>query len=155
MIVIDSSVLVDMFVKARPRHAEAYRLREYLYQHKISLREPMHAVLELGSAIRQERRERQLPVKDWWADNVTQDRPLDLTFVPIDETFLGRYSNPSIPHMRAGDFPFVAIAKCEGLPLITEDTDQRTAALACGVQVFSISEYLTHIATQRTDSGAS
>ena len=42
----------------------------------------------------------------------------------------GRYD------MRAGDYPFVAIARRDQLPLITEDNQQFAAAQTVGVQVF-------------------
>ncbi len=80
----------------------------------------------------QERRERSL-VGPLWGGDSTQERSLNVVFVPIDEMFVKTYYDESIPHLRAGDYPFVAIAKRDDLPLITEDKAQRNAAIQTGV----------------------
>jgi hypothetical protein len=48
------------------------------------------------------------------------------------------YFDPAIPQIRAGDYPFVAIAKRESLRLITADDVQHDAAKRADVSVFRI-----------------
>jgi predicted nucleic acid-binding protein len=46
----------------------------------------------------------------------------------------------AIPYIKAGDHIFLAIAKVDGLPLITSDAKMISVAKRCGVKVFHIKE---------------
>jgi uncharacterized protein YacL len=46
-----------------------------------------------------------------------------------------------IPHIKAGDHIFVAVAKVDSIPLITNDGKMNEVAKQCGVQVFSPKEF--------------
>jgi predicted nucleic acid-binding protein len=145
-VVVDTSVIVDIFLADRPRHPEARRLGDYLCRSGTVLRVPMHAVLELKWAVSAEIGDR-IAKKQPIAFNrdIGEQNPLRLDPVPIDQAFITTYFDPAIPQIRAGDYPFVAIAKRERLPLITEDDGQYDAAKRAGVIVLKIAEYLAAV----------
>lgn len=77
--------------------------------------------------------------------HITEKRPLLVNMVPIDDSFLQKYMDTSVPYLKAGDLLFVLIAKKEGLKLITEDVAQYEVARAANVEVYKIQDYLnTH-----------
>ena len=146
ILVLDTSVIVDMFLEARPRHALAVRLAHDILKHGVKIRLPMHALLEIRSAISSEQLARLETGTILFARGVFEEaNPLVLDIIPIDEQFITKYNDPAIPSLRAGDFPFVAIAKVEGIPLVTEDNAQQQACKAAGAQVYSIAEYLAKV----------
>jgi predicted nucleic acid-binding protein len=53
-VVVDTNIMVDMFLASRPRHAESVKLAELLKKRTVYL--PMHGVFEIQSAIRSEKR---------------------------------------------------------------------------------------------------
>lgn len=142
MIVLDTNVMIDMVLESRPRHSLAVRLGKYLVGNDVCVRMPLHALLEIQAAIAQEKigarplRPGSFPM---------EGQPLRTDLVPIDLRFVERYSDPAIPYLRSGDFPFVAIAKVDVLPLITEDEKQREAAVRAGVAAYSIADYIAHV----------
>jgi predicted nucleic acid-binding protein len=64
--------------------------------------------------------------------------PVEL--IHIDHDFILRYRMAAIPYIKAGDHIFLAIAKVDGLPLITSDAKMISVAKRCGVKVFHIKE---------------
>ena len=120
--VIDASVLADMFVASRPRHSQAIRLARLIREKRLMPIIPMHAILELKSAIDDDRRTAGRGELD--RDVFTEDAPLAVTQVAIDGKFIREYHNLAAPFMRAGDLPYVLIAKKRGCALITEDRPQ-------------------------------
>jgi predicted nucleic acid-binding protein len=49
VVIIDTSILLDMFLTARSRHADAERLRETLKITGVRLRMPMHGLFEVAA----------------------------------------------------------------------------------------------------------
>jgi predicted nucleic acid-binding protein len=74
---------------------------------------------------------------------ISENDPLQITPIPIDETFVTKYYAVDLPYLKAGDLIFVAMAKGDGSVLITEDDTQYKKAKEAGVTVYRIKEYLT------------
>jgi rRNA-processing protein FCF1 len=62
--------------------------------------------------------------------------------VPIDMAFLDHHPTGDLPHLKAGDLIYLAMAKADKVPLITEDQGLYDKAREAGVAVFKISEYV-------------
>jgi|LQYC01.1.fsa_nt_gi predicted nucleic acid-binding protein len=142
-IVIDASVLADFWVKSRPRHFLATNLSKYINKTEIEVYIPMHAILEVKSAIDNER---QTPGRGILASDVFSDkRPLKLRTIPIDQAFIKDYFDLTIPYIKAGDLPYILIAKKLNCLLITEDNKQYNVAAKTGVPVYTIKEFLAFV----------
>jgi predicted nucleic acid-binding protein len=64
--------------------------------------------------------------------------PIEL--IHIDRDFIHRYRMVDVPYIKAGDHIFLAVAKVDGIPLITSDAKLIAAAKKCGVKVFHVKE---------------
>ncbi|MCX5644207.1 MAG: PIN domain-containing protein [Phycisphaerae bacterium] len=138
--VIDASVLVDIWVTSRPRHNIAQSLARYIKESRLLVTIPMHALLEVKCAIDNERK---TPGQGDLRNNVfTQDDPLRVKYIAIDNAFIHDYLDLCVPYIKAGDLPYVLIAKKHNCPLITEDTKQYNVAQRAGVSAYTIAEYL-------------
>jgi len=134
-IVIDASVLVDIFVTTQQeRHKRSQQLKSFLEKNSFKVKIPMHAWFEVHCAVKNRRRKK---YKD-----ILKIEDIDVTFIYLDDKFLDVYWNPDIPYIKAGDLPYILIAKKDGLPLVTEDTDQKRVAIESGVEAFTIQEFL-------------
>lgn len=139
-IVLDASVLTDIWVKSRPRHQIACQLAERIKKDRLDVIVPMHAILELKCAIDNER---QSPGKgDLSKDIFSETDPLKITTISIDNLFMRNYFDLSVPYMKAGDLPYVLIARKRKCYLVTEDEKQCKAALSAGVAALNIQAYL-------------
>jgi len=138
--VIDASVLVDMWVTNRTRHSHAVKLAHYIKVSKKTVTIPMHALLEVKCAIDNER---QTPEHGKLCEDLfTENEPLQVKYIPIDNAFIHKYLDPSVPYIRAGDLPYILIAKKHNCPLITEDNQLYKVAKKAGVVAYKINEYL-------------
>jgi predicted nucleic acid-binding protein len=142
-IVLDTCVVVDMFMSTRPRHVQATQLRLALAKAGITARMPSFTLFELSRAIRQEKRLSNGKLID--GPESGEENGLSVDLVPIDEAFVHKYLDVNLPEMRAGDLTFAALAKGDRLPLVTEDAPLRKAAKAAGIGVFTIEEYLSEL----------
>ena len=138
-LVLDTSVLVDIFNQDSGRHPSALKLANHIVNNNYRVTLPYHALFELGSSMKREIASLNLN------KHITEKRPLLVNMVPIDDSFLQKYMDTSVPYLKAGDLLFVLIAKKEGLKLITEDVAQYEVARAANVEVYKIQDYLnTH-----------
>ena len=141
--VIDASVLVDMWVTNRTRHSLALKLAHYIKASKRTVTIPMHALLEVKCAIDNER---QTPEHgNLRNDLFTEDEPLPVKYIAIDNAFIHKYLDLSVPYIRAGDLPYILIARKHNCPLITEDNQQYKVAKQAGVDAYTINEYLKSV----------
>jgi len=138
--VIDASVLTDMFISERKRHDAAKKLAKHIKNQNIRVILPMHAIIEIKSAIEQERK--QSSSTNLALDTFPEENPLEFKMVPIDDNFIADYFDKSIPHLRAGDLIYVLVAKKYSCPLITEDKAQYKVAKRIGLETYKIVEYL-------------
>ena len=141
--VIDASVLVDMFVANRTRHSLALKLAYHIKASKIAVTIPLHALLEMKCAIDCERKT--LGCGNLANDLFSEDEPLRIKYIAIDNAFINKYLDLSVPYIRAGDLPYVLVAKKHNCPLITEDNQQYKVAKQAGVATYKIDEYLKSV----------
>lgn len=138
-IVVDASVLVDIWVKSSSRHQIACKLADHIKKNRIEVIVSMHAILELKCAIDNERKS---PGKgDLSSDVFSETEPLQISTIPIDQGFMKNYFDLSVPYIKAGDLPYVLIAK-KKCYVVTEDKHQYKVAVSAGVRTFRIEEYL-------------
>jgi predicted nucleic acid-binding protein len=137
-LVIDTGVLVDIFLETRPRHTEAKKIGKYVAENRIRVKLPMHRMFELTCAIRNEGMSSPIKIQR----TITEDAPLHFEAINIDEGFFSKYFDPDIPYLKAGDLIFVSLAKGDGANLITEDNNQYKVAKAAGVKVYRIKEFI-------------
>ncbi len=142
-IVLDTCVLVDIFMATRPRHLIATELRNFIQCNSVKVRVPAFAMFELHHAIRQE--QRLSDGKLLTGSDAGEQNGISVELVPIDDAFAQRHLTLDLPEVRAGDLVFLALAKGENLPLITEDQPFKRKASNAGVRVFGIQEYLTSV----------
>jgi len=139
-VILDTSVVIDFVLENSPRHNDAISLIRFLTQRQIRTRIPFHAAFEVQSALRRSvwfERGRQ-------AEHAQKNREeliLQLFAVPIDQAFMDHYPTGDLPYLKAGDLLFLAMAKADNQPLITEDQGLYDKAREAGVAVFKISEY--------------
>ena len=139
-VIVDTCVLLDICLKQRPRHTEAGKLIPLLKKRAVYL--PMHGMFELSSAIQSEGRRR--GNLDFNL-TLTEEDPLTLKTITIDQKFLATYLTDDAPRLAGGDMIFVAVAKVDNLELITEDNKMYKEAQRLGVKVYRTKEYLnTH-----------
>jgi predicted nucleic acid-binding protein len=141
-IVIDASVLLDIVVRTRPRHKFAKLIGAYLIDNGIRIKVPMHALFDIRSAMlfaKTEAMEKGETVQI--NEDIGETTPLNLDPVPVDDHFFRKYYDPAIPYLKAGDYVYVALAKVDGLILLTEDAAQYKAAKKAGVNVFNAEEF--------------
>ena len=140
VVIVDASVVVDFVLENSPRHNDSISLIRFLMERQIRMRVPFHAACEVQSALR----------RSVWFEHGRQaahagknreDLILQLFAVPIDDAFLDHYATSDLPHLKSGDLLYLAMAKADKVPLITEDQGLYDKAREAGVAVFRISEY--------------
>jgi hypothetical protein len=90
-LVVDTSVLLDILLTNRPRHAKAVRLVPLLKNRTVHL--PMHGMFELSSGLSSEKRKRGiLPYKLL----ISENNPLTVKLIAIDEAFVQKYMTRDI-----------------------------------------------------------
>lgn len=76
---------------------------------------------------------------------------LQFDIVPVDQAFFQKYYHESLPHLRAGDLVFAAMARVDGVPLITEDVDLLNATNAMGATALTIDEARDELSKQAVE----
>lgn len=143
-LVVDTCVIVDMFLSSRPRHEIASRLLIEIRNSNSVVRIPAFAMFEISHAIKQEKRLNNGQIISTDHINAGEENGLRLDLVPVDEKFAQKFLDLELPEIRAGDLVFAALAKGEGLPVVTEDQRFKQDAKSAGIQVFAIRQYLEH-----------
>ena len=137
-LLVDSCVFVDAFDPGSPNHKESLTLLTYLRAKDKPITMPAHAWFEVECALRKLASEKRFvgPVIEG-----AMRYPVEL--MHIDAEFIDKYSMADVPNIKAGDHIFLAVAKIDGYPLITSDSQLLSAARRCGVRVFEPKD-LTH-----------
>jgi predicted nucleic acid-binding protein len=138
-IILDASVLTDIFVKSKPRHELGRMLSSYIKKNQVRVTIPMHAIIEVKCAIDNERLK---PGYGEISSDFTEEFPLKLKTISIDQKFLREYLDLSIPYLKAGDLIYILIAKKHQCPFITEDKSQIKIAKSVGIEIYTIKEFL-------------
>jgi predicted nucleic acid-binding protein len=141
-IVIDTGALLDILVRTRPRHKFAKLVGVHLIENGIRVKVPMHAMFELRVALMSAKTQAaESGEAVQFNEDIGESTPLKIDPVPIDAGFFQKYFQAEIPYLKAGDYPFVALAKVDGLILLTEDVNQYQAAEKIGVNVYTLAEF--------------
>lgn len=141
-IVVDTSVILDILVTSRPGHKYGKLIGVYLIDNGIKIKVPMHAMFEIKAGLLEAKKAaaaRGEPLK--LNEDISESTPLQYDFLPIDNAFFAKYFDAELPHIKAGDYMNVAVAKVHGLILLTEDSAQYTTALTAGVTVHTCEEF--------------
>jgi predicted nucleic acid-binding protein len=141
-IVVDTSVILDILVTSRPGHRFGKLIGVYLIDNGVRITVPMHALFEIKSGVLEAKREAiakggTLQINE----DVSESTPLKYNFIPVDNAFFEKYFLPELPHIKAGDYMFIALAKVDGLTLLTDDAAQYAIAKEAGVTVYNSEEF--------------
>jgi predicted nucleic acid-binding protein len=145
-IVADTSAILDIIIRSRPRHKFAKAVGMYLIDNQVKVTVPMHALFEIRSAILNAKlgaAESQVPIQI--NEDISESTPLFYNPIPIDDKFFNKYFIAEISDLKAGDYMYVALAKVEKLDFLTEDIGQYNAAKLAGVAVYNLEEYRAKI----------
>jgi len=137
-IIVDTSVLVDIFLETAARHPEAKKLGSFLVAKKVDIKLPMHGMFELACSLKNKKATGSYKLQS----GITKDSPLRITRIPIDEKFFEEYFDINLPYLKAGDFIFIAMAKKDAAILITEDNKMFDRAKEAGIEVYKIKEFI-------------
>ncbi len=134
-VLVDSCVFVNAFDPNSHTHIESLALLEYLRAKGRAITMPAHAWFEVQCSLQKLTEEGRFVGP---AFEGQMNYPIEL--IHIDKEFILRYRMADIPYIKAGDHIFLAIAKLDGLPLITSDEKMISVARQCGVKVFHTKE---------------
>ena len=137
-IVLDASIITDMFIINRPRHVAAVEIIRIVQSKNIEILLPMHAILEIKCAVDNER------LKLGNGQLSVETPPITFIQIPIDANFISNYLDIKMPYIKAGDLPYILIAKKENCCLITEDKKQYNVSQRAGVLTFSSDEFIKY-----------
>ncbi|MFH1231814.1 MAG: PIN domain-containing protein [Planctomycetota bacterium] len=141
-VILDASVLADIFIKSRPRHKTGCLLSDYIKREKTLVTVPYHAILEVKCAIDNERLN---PNRGEVSKVFTEESPLNLNAIPIDKNFLQKYFILNMPYIKTNDLIYILIAKKRKCPLITEDKTQAKIAKSVNVAVYTMKDFLDRL----------
>ena len=144
--ILDTCIVVDMFVETRSRHAQAKLLKEDLLRAKTLIRMPMFGMFEIASAARSELQQNAGRLAP--AGPASYNTVLQFDIVPVDQVFFQKYYSGDLPHLRAGDLVFAAMARVDRVPLITEDVALLKATREMGAAAFTIAEARNELSKQ-------
>jgi predicted nucleic acid-binding protein len=144
-IVIDTGVILDILVTSRPGHKFGKLIGVYLVDNGIRITVPMHAMFEIKSGLLHAKEIAKVHGGELQLnEDVSETTPLQYNFIPIDQAFFDKYFDAELPHIKAGDYMNVALAKANGLTLVTGDPDQYATAKEAGVKTFNAEEFRIH-----------
>jgi predicted nucleic acid-binding protein len=136
IVVIDTCVILDMFLTNRSRHVTAKRLLDCLVRDKTRVVLPFTGLFEgIASFTREQAHHGRVSV------DPSQNASLEFSLIPIDNAFFNRYHRKDLPPLRTGDLLLFVIAERDGHPLITEDDELYTMSKAAHIAVFRTAEY--------------
>src|SRR6266404_4896477 len=148
-VIADTSVIMDMFFVHRPNHTIAARLAALFIERNVVCRLPMHGFFEISSAVMCEKRVHgSLAGKG--TSQINEKSPLSLDPIPIDQAFINKYMQDTMPDLKSGDMIYVAMARVDELPLITEDRKMRNEATRMGVFCLTAEECIAELEKRTT-----
>jgi predicted nucleic acid-binding protein len=141
-IVIDTSIILDILLTSRPGHRFGKLIGVYLIDNGVRITVPLHAMFEIKSALLHAKHDAAAKGGEIRInEDVSESTPLQYNFIPIDNAFFEKYFDAELPHIKAGDYMNVALAKADGLTLLTDDPVQYDAAKEAGVKVHNSEEF--------------
>lgn len=139
MIVVDANALINMMFQDQPAYEDGQRALAKIREWRLVIAVPMHLLFEIECmTMRKNQLERGMGAT---GPALSEDAPLWFLPIAIDEVFVRRYRDPSLPYIKAGDFMYMAMAKREAAPLITQDGRLYSAARRAGMSVVRLREF--------------
>jgi len=126
-----------MLQRDTQEHQNAYKVYEKLRKENYFVIIPYSGLFEVLTVLKRDKVNK-------GRLQFVHDQNFELQFkpIPIDDKFFDRYNDPDLPYTKTGDMLFLAIAKKENAPLITEDKKLYEAAKQCRVKVYKINDFL-------------
>lgn len=141
-IVVDTKVILDILVTSRPGHRFGKLIGVYLIDNAIRITVPMHAMFEIKSGLLEAKQEAKIKGESLQLnEDISESTPLQYNFIPIDRAFFEKYFDPELPHIQAGDYMNLALAKHDALTLLTDDPNQYALAKTSGIKVYNSEEF--------------
>lgn len=134
-ILVDSNILVDLFLPSSPRHSLALKLHRYIKKYNLVVTVPVTALFELAATMKRLRGQN-------GRDSIPKKVDFNLHPVDITQHFLATHYDDNLPYLPVGDFIFLCIASKEKVPFITEDVKLYKAARKTDLKVYTLQEYL-------------
>ncbi len=134
-IILDTSVLVDVFLKNSERHEKAQEFTSFLLENKIVPKAPMHSLFELSAVMKNKK----IVDKNF---SMESNFPFPIIFVPIDNNFIEKYFDSSLPYLKGCDSIFMSMAKKDSAILITEDLKMIEKSRQAGIEAYCIDDFL-------------
>lgn len=100
-LIIDTCVLLDIFIPSRPRHSVAKVLAQKLKENAIVIRIPITSFFELSSAKKNINILANTPVP--FDEYFSEANGLKIELIALDEKFMEDYLNISLPYLKAND----------------------------------------------------
>jgi predicted nucleic acid-binding protein len=139
-LLVDSCVFIDAFDPQSSNYAESLALLEDLRRRDILIAMPAHGWFEVQCTL-----QRLTAEKRFIGPAIQDQRNYPIELIHIDKPFIQRYAMVDMPYIKAGDHIFIAIAKVNGYPLVTNDSKMTEVSKQCGVRVFSPIEFLNRL----------
>lgn len=136
-LLVDSCVFIDAFDPGSPAHDESLTLLRALLDREILISMPAHAWFEIQCSLQRLNQERRYRPAELGAEG---NYPIEL--IHIDDQFIRKYSMADLPYIKAGDHIFVAVAKVNQWPLITNDTQMAALCMKCEIKVYTPKQYI-------------
>ena len=130
-VLVDSCVFVNAFDPSSHTYGESLALLEYLRAKNRQITMPAHAWFEVQCSLQKLEDEGR-----FIGPTIQGQMNYPIELIHIDKEFILRYRMAGIPYIKAGDHIFLAIAKLDGLPIITSDAKMISVAKQCNIRVF-------------------
>lgn len=141
-VILDTCVLVDIFLESRDRHEIGKKLGVLLQKKCCKIKVPMHVMFELSCTLKNIKQNDFKNSSMPYSQEYTEQSGFKIFPVPIDEAFFESYLNVELPYIKAGDFIFLCMAKKDNSILITEDKKLLKKAKDVNVEVYNINEFI-------------
>jgi predicted nucleic acid-binding protein len=136
-VLVDSCVFINTMKADSVHRDECHKFLEQLDANDITMLMPSHGLFEIWCNLKRI----ELLDKKYSGQPINGNWIFPIEAIHIDEHFLNKYSNLLLPYIKAGDHIYIAIAKTDGLPLVSTDNGMLRVAKEVGVQAFLPSEY--------------
>ena len=141
-LIVDSCVFIDSFDPQSSNHVESVRLLEELLHRGIPITMPAHGWFEVQCTL-----QRFIKEKRFVPPTIGGRQHFPIRLIHIDQSFIEKYKMVDIPYIKAGDHIFIAVAKLNDCPLVTNDATMAAVSKQCSVRVFTPTEFINELAT--------
>lgn len=137
-ILLDSSVFIDGVNSNAENHETSRQLLEWAVNKKKIFSMPAHAWFEIWCTLKRlekvDKTFKGCPINGNW------QYPIEMFY--IDENFLKKYANTELRYIKSGDHIFLALAKVNNYPIVTNDNKMRDVAEGEGIKVYNPKQFI-------------